>query len=302
NYGTLQIPAVTADRSIAAELQQTATSVLGIDDLRNFGFPYDDYDDDDNDAKDDAFAALYAAAQASAQPTFSRVGSVGSAALTAAHLYPQAYADYASDRGAWNTLYNTNRTGVKSSLRDIAACIYGCVNGQLGNRVFQLANGGYDTHGDQGTTDPTHQHYRLHKRVGDALELFFNDLEDMGVAEKVTVMVWSEFSRRVIQNDSNGTDHGTQGPMFVIGGAVNGGVYGNHPDINGAALDNNGNTIYSQAAGNPHRSTDFRDVYGTILKHWLGVPNPATILPLDSAGFDADTYWRTANFDLGFLS
>ena len=301
NYNSLQIPAVTADRTIATELQQTTTSVLGIDDLEDFGFPYDDYDSGDNAAKDAAFSALYASAKDSAQSTFRRVGSVGSAALTAAQVYPQAFLDYASDRASWNTQYETNRTSTKLALRDIAACIYGCANGMLENRVFQLSNGGYDTHGDQGTTADTDQHYRLHREIGDGLELFFADLGNMGLANKVTVMVWSEFSRRILQNDSGGTDHGTQGPMFVIGGAVNGGLYGSHPDINEASLNDDGNTIYSQAAGNPHRSTDFRDVYGTILKHWLGVADPSTLLPLDPTGSDPDLYWRSANFDMGFL-
>jgi len=128
----------------------------------------------------------------------------------------------------------------------------------------------------------------------------------MGVADKVCLLVWSEFSRRIEQND-NGTDHGSQGPMFVIGGPVTGGVYGNHPDINDGttgfpkALDNQGNTVYSQAAG-PHRSTDFRDVYGTALKHWLNMPEAqilSDVLPLDS-GSAAD-YWTVQNFDLGFV-
>ena len=124
---------------------------------------------------------------------------------------------------------------------------------------------------------------------------------------KVTVLVWSEFSRRVLQNDS-GTDHGSQGPMFVIGGAnvINGGVYGNHPNIdpddatNG--IDDDGNSRYSQDNANPQRSTDFRDVYGTIMKHWLGIANPLPQLPLDSdLGYSGPDYWTVANFNMGFM-
>ena len=121
----------------------------------------------------------------------------------------------------------------------------------------------------------------------------------MGVANKVCIIVWSEFSRRIEQNDS-GTDHGSQAPMFVIGGAVNGGVYGNHPNIDSGALDDEGNTVYKQGA-DAFRSTDFRDVYGTVLKHWLGMPggDVGTLLPADVG--DPDSYWTTRNFDLGFL-
>ncbi len=122
----------------------------------------------------------------------------------------------------------------------------------------------------------------------------------MGVADKVCTVVWSEFSRRIEQND-NGTDHGSQGPMFIIGDGVNGGVYGNHPNIYPLALDQDGNTEYTQNA-NPFRSTDFRDVYGTVLKHWLNMDHGTilgSVLPIDSG--DPAYYWTQENFDLGFL-
>jgi uncharacterized protein (DUF1501 family) len=166
-------------------------------------------------------------------------------------------------------------------------------------RFFQLTNGGYDTHSDQGAA--TGQHFDLHQEVGNSLKLFYDDCADMGVADKVCVIVWSEFSRRVPQND-NGTDHGSQGPMFVIGGGVTGGVYGNHPNIDDGALDDDGNTVYAQGA-DPFRSTDFRDVYGTILKHWLGMDQStilSSVLPLD--GGSPGTHWTVPSFDLGFLT
>ena len=122
----------------------------------------------------------------------------------------------------------------------------------------------------------------------------------MGVADRVCVLVWSEFSRRIEQNDT-GTDHGTQGPMFVIGGAVQGGLYGNHPNIDEAALTN-GNTLYSQDDADPFRSIDFRDVYGALLKHWINVPEAAIlgqILPPDTG--DPALYWTNPQFDLGLL-
>jgi uncharacterized protein (DUF1501 family) len=116
--------------------------------------------------------------------------------------------------------------------------------------------------------------------------------------------VWSEFSRRIGQND-NGTDHGSQGPMFIIGGGVSGGVYGHHANIDDSALDDEGNTVYTQDANN-FRSTDFRDVYGTILKHWVNLSQSTVqgLLPLDNTAnalSDPAHYWRTANFDLGFV-
>ncbi|MEW6271469.1 MAG: hypothetical protein AB1689_19480, partial [Thermodesulfobacteriota bacterium] len=99
-----------------------------------------------------------------------------------------------------------------------------------------------------------------------------------------------------------GTDHGSQGPVLVVGGAVAGGVYGNHPDIRPSSLDDSGNTVYSQAAGDPFRSTDLRDVYGTILTRWLGM-SPASVLagvlPVDTG--DPDERWTEPDLDLAFL-
>ena len=124
----------------------------------------------------------------------------------------------------------------------------------------------------------------------------------MGLGAKTTMVVWSEFGRRIPQN-SNGTDHGSQAPMFVIGEPVNGGVYGNHPNIAESALDSDENTPYSQDPSDPFRSTDFRDVQGGILKHWVNMPESqilSSVLPLDSLA-PADKYWTVQNFDLGFL-
>jgi uncharacterized protein (DUF1501 family) len=89
--------------------------------------------------------------------------------------------------------------------------------------------------------------------------------------------------------------------MFVIGGTVNGGVYGRHPNINNAALDNQENTEYRQDAV-AYRSTDFRDVYGTVLTRWLDMSQAtvlANVLQLDAGS--PSFYWTVPNFNLGFL-
>ncbi|TMA80295.1 MAG: DUF1501 domain-containing protein [Deltaproteobacteria bacterium] len=303
NYVGSEIPAVCISDRIAGELRQSTTSVLAVGRLRDLGFPYDDVSGDDLAAKRAAVAALYDTAGSGTQSTIRYIGESGTATLLASESYPALDDLYVTDRSAFNDAYDTVNRSTARDLREIAKMIYGVKQGaaNVHARFFQLANGGYDTHSDQGAADPAGQHYGLHKEVGDSLKVFYDDLADMGVADKVCLVVWSEFSRRVPQNDS-GTDHGSQGPMFVIGGAVTGGVYGNHPNIDPAALDDNGNTVYSQAAGG-FRSTDFRDVYGTILKHWLNVPAPtilSSVLPVD--GGDPDTQWTAPNFDMGFLT
>jgi len=300
NYGGSDIPGVCIRDSVAPEFLQTGTSVLAITRLASFGFPYDSNYDDDIPFKQDTFAALCGQAGNAAQATLKYIGQGGIATLTATGSYQPLSDMYAADRASFDQAYDNLGSDFAQDLREVAKVIYG-VKQQVPNvsaRSFELSNGGYDTHSDQGTTGATDQHNQLHREVGDALEVFYNDCRDMGVADKVCVLVWSEFARRIQQNE-NGTDHGSQGPMFIIGGSVNGGVYGNHPNISGDALNDDGNTKYSQAVADPYRSTDFRDVYGTILKHWLGVADPLLLLPVDSG--DPNAYWTAPNFDLGFV-
>jgi uncharacterized protein (DUF1501 family) len=306
-YQATDIPAVCIGGSVAGEFYQTVTSVLAMYRLRWFGFPYDDYDWSDSNAKRDAFLALCNEASASAQATQKYIGDIGTATLLSSESYPPLHDLYQADRPTWDAAYEALDNSTANSLREVAKIMYGVSTAQPGvyARFFEVRNGGYDTHSDQGASDPAGQHAQLHAEVGNALNLFYQDCADMGIADKVCVMVWSEFGRRIEQND-NGTDHGSQGPMFVIGGTVNGGVYGNHPDIAAAALDGNGNTVYSQDNGNGYRSTDFRDVYGTVLKHWLNMPAAqisADIIPADTVpmGGDPNDYWTAPNFDMAFL-
>ena len=302
NYAGSDIPAVSISDGVAGEMRQGATSVLAVRRVRDMRFPYDDYSDADIVRQRTAFAALHAAAAGSAQPALHYVGESATATLLSSESYPALHNAYVSARSAFNNAYEAVNRSTARDLREIAKVIYGVEQGapNVHAHFFQLTNGGYDTHSDQGAAAPDGQHSNLHQELGDSLKVFYDDLADMGVADRVCTVVWSEFSRRVPQND-NGTDHGSQGPMLVVGGAVTGGVYGNHPNIDAGALDDNGNTVYSQAAGS-FRSTDFRDVYGTILARWVNVP-PATILSsvLTLDGGNPADYWTVANFNLGFL-
>lgn len=304
-YGPSQVPGVAIGSAVPGEFRQSATSVLTLRRVRTFGFPYDDLDEAESDesAKRDAFAGAYAAAAASANPRLAFLGTAGTSTLLSSESYPPLFDVYTDARQSWFDDYSALGTTTGRAFREMAQLVYGVHTGQPGvaARFLQGRQGGYDTHADQGAGTPGARQYDLLREFGDAVELFYRDMEDIGIADDVCIVVWSEFSRRIPQND-NGTDHGSQGPMFVIGGSVAGGVYGNHPNIASAALDDQGNTPYSQAPGDPFRSTDFRDVFGTILKHWLAL-SPATItgsiLPPDVG--NPATYWTVPNFDLGFL-
>ncbi len=313
-YLPADIPAVTIDSKVAGELQQSGTSVLAIERLARFGFPLDEDWATDDQAKLDAFDAIYGDARDNGIGIENFIGNSGIATALAAASYPALHTDYQLERPVFDAKYTDATIGGNTStsrdLREIAKIIYGVAKGapSVNARFFHLNNGGYDNHSNQGGGDPGGRHYKLHREVSAAIKIFFDDLEDMALGqtdgrqnlhEKVVILIWSEFSRRIIQNDT-GTDHGTQGPMFLVGPAVNGGVIGNHPNIAPAAIEpNNGNTLYSQAAAAPFRSTDFRDVYGTVLRHWVNVGDPALdlILPADTEP-DPANYWTVRDFDL----
>lgn len=298
-YGSTDVPGVNIRDSVAGEFSQNTTSVLAITRLADFEFPYDDQYTDDKTRKRNAFSSLYGLA-GSGTGRRREVGNTGASALGSTESYEPLHALYVADRASWNTAYSTLDTGFARRMREIAKVIYGVHTGQPGvsARYFEVEKGGFDTHSDQGGADPNGQHHQLLSEVGDAIEVFYEELRSLGIENKVCILVWSEFARRIEQNE-NGSDHGSQGPMFVIGGAVNGGLYGNHPNIAPSALFEDGNTVYSQNPTDPFRSTDFRDVYGTILEHWINVtPTPGILTP-DTG--DPNLYWTNPDFDLPFL-
>jgi uncharacterized protein (DUF1501 family) len=312
-YLGTDIPGVAIASRVPGEYSQNATSILAIRRLSNFGFPFDAEYPGDEGAKKTAFDALYGAAAGSAADILKYIGNSGVATALATESYPVLHSQYTTMRSTFNDKYSDLNGGRSTStardLREVAKIIFGVARGapNISARFFQLANGGYDTHSDQGGADPTGRHYSLHQEVAEAVKLFFDDLADMAVGatpgsglanlpDKVCVMIWSEFSRRVFQND-NGTDHGTQGPVFLIGGGVNGGIYGNHPNIDPSVVEtNDGNTIYSQNPADPYRSTDIRDIYGTVMLNWMSYPTPGALLPLD--GGDPNEYWTVSDFNL----
>lgn len=304
NYGGSEIPGVCLRSEVAGEMRQSATSVLAARRLRSLRFPYDGHFDDDIARKRAAFLALYEGASAAGLPIAEYLGTSGVATLLATESYAGLHDLYLSDRPTYNQAYEDQNLGLGRGLREAAKVIHGIASGvpNVHARIMQCATGGYDTHSDQGGSQQDGRHWELLSELGNSLLLFYDDCTNMGIADKIVIMVWSEFGRRVSQNDG-GTDHGTQYPVFVIGGAVQGGVYGHHPNINESALSDDGNTAYSQAAADPFRSTDMRDIYGTILKHWLGMPHQTIVDDVFTrdAG-DPTVRWTQENFDMGFLA
>ncbi len=129
------------------------------------------------------------------------------------------------------------------------------ITGDLGVKVGYITIGGFDTHSNQ-----KNQQARLLQSLSDGLKAFWDDLTAQGKADNVMVMSWSEFGRRVGENGSNGTDHGTATPQFIIGNGIKGGHWGDPVSL--SDLDK----------GNLRHTTDFRSVYSTVMDGWLGAP------------------------------
>jgi uncharacterized protein (DUF1501 family) len=127
------------------------------------------------------------------------------------------------------------------------------IGSRAGSKIVFVSLGSFDTHAGQRA-----QQDRLLGYLGDGLLSFYQDLTAHGLDRNVLTLTFSEFGRRVQQNASNGTDHGTAMPLFALGGTVKGGIYGEHPSL--TDLDH-GDLRFSQ---------DFRSVYATVIAKWLG--------------------------------
>ena len=135
-------------------------------------------------------------------------------------------------------------------------------------RVFYTVQTGYDTHSQQRFT-----HSRLLGRLSAAMKAFLDDMKSAGLDDRVVVLAFSEFGRRVFENSSAGTDHGSAGPVFLAGTPVRGGLVGDTPDMS------------DLVDGDLKTSIDFRQIYASILSDWLDVP-PKEVISADQESLD----------------
>jgi len=168
------------------------------------------------------------------------------------------------DRVAQATSYTPTvpypNNGFALALRTVA----GAIVKNIGSRVYWVQTGGYDTHAQQGQGGGG-GYANLMGTLGDGLGAFYSDIRNQGLSNDTTVIVFSEFGRRISENGSNGTDHGAAGLMMALGGMVRGGLHGTAASLapGSPTLENN--------SGDVHYETDFRSVYAKLLDQWLGV-------------------------------
>ena len=159
-------------------------------------------------------------------------------------------------QNAPNTIMNYPNTNIGEQFKVTARLIAG----GLATPFYRLYQHGYDTHVEQ-----LYRHEQLLSELADALNAFLTEMDALSLLDRVLIVTTSEFGRRVIENSSEGTDHGTSAPILVFGSQANGGVFGVDPDLQN--LDENGNLPVQ---------FDYRQIYTTLMANWFGL-NASTV-------------------------
>lgn len=237
---------VNFGRGLPRALSCKGVPVASVGNLETYGILPNIKDQNARELALKAFTQIYGSAMT--HDTVSQfIGQTGTDALKGADILRTAPQKYTS-----SVEYADNN--IANSMKSIAQVI----TADLGSRVFYAQHGSFDTHADELET-----HGKLWNETSGALGDFMDDIKEHGREDDVLVFVFSEFGRR-IQDNSAGTDHGSGGVSFVLGGAVNGGLYGEYPSLEEK----------DHLEGDLRFNTDFRSIYATIADRWLGVePN-----------------------------
>lgn len=174
------------------------------------------------------------------------------------NLYADSITEAYNNVTQQGTYPNTNLAG---QLKIVARLI----KGGLKTRIYMVNLGGFDTHSQQAnaTDSTTGTHANLLAQLSDAMKAFQDDLQSLGIEDRVMSMTFSEFGRRIKSNGSSGTDHGAAAPMFLFGSKVQAGMTGENPIIPASVSVND----------NVAMQYDFRSVYASILTQWFCADN-----------------------------
>ena len=207
------LTAVNIGRGLPRALVAPGVPVASVGDLDNVGLMTSIQESERRDKALDMFKKMYAPA-IGAGPVMEYLSQTGSDVHTGADVLKQAPAMYQSE-----VEYADN--SIAKSLKDVARIHLA----GLGSRIFYTNHGGYDHHANEKQSHPG-----LLRDLSGAIADFFQDLRDHDAADEVTMLVFTEFGRRMRDNGS-GTDHGSGGGAFIIGERVDGGLYGEYPSV-----------------------------------------------------------------------
>ena len=236
------------------------SNVLAISRLSRFVLPDDPLYPDLPD-KTATLQGIYASEATDPTGVQLQIGIQGDALLS-------AMSNYANISTSWSSNLNGLVGSLATRLKQVASIIRYDTTAMTptGARFFHVRIGGFDTHTNQGAM--TGRQADLFAQVSKGIKAFYDDMVDLGVSNKVLLMTFSEFGRRVNENGgalNAGTDHGAASPLFVVGDPViaapgGGHVFGRVPPLDVGLLDGGRNLAFH---------TDFRRVYATILDKWV---------------------------------
>ncbi|MEC9321845.1 MAG: DUF1501 domain-containing protein [Chloroflexota bacterium] len=237
------IAGVNFGKGLPRALSCKGVPVASVSDLENYGLFPDIRGQKSRDLALNAFSQIYGSAMAHDHVS-QFIGQTGIDALKGADILRTAPGKYSS-----GIEYANNP--IAQSMKSIAQVL----TADIGTRVFYTQHGSFDTHAAELET-----HTRLWTETSDAIGDFMEDMKEHNLQDDVLLLVWSEFGRR-IRDNSAGTDHGSGGVAFAIGGDVKGGLYGAYPSLKES----------DHLEGDLHFNNDFRSIYSTIAERWLDV-------------------------------
>ena len=238
------LTAVNFGRGLPQALVSKGVPVTSVGNLDNYGLMTGLDDEDDRNETLERFKEMYAPAIGTGA-VMDYLSETGLGVLDGAHVLKKVPGMYKSE-----VEYGGNE--IARGLKDVARVHLA----DVGTRIFYTNHNNYDTHSNQAPT-----HTTLLGDLSRAIMDFFQDLEDHGKADNVSMLVFTEFGRRVADNGS-GTDHGAGGGAFLIGNNVKGGLYAEYPSLDPSDL----------IEGEDMQHTyDYRGMYASILEQWMDV-------------------------------
>ena len=230
-------------RGLPRALACPGVSVASVGDLDTYGLFPDVQDEERRMFTLEAFSKMYGGA-AGRDPVMELLGQTGQDALQGADILRAAPA-----------MYSSSVEYAPDSLAQNVKSISQVFHANVGARVLYTQHGPFDTHAGELIS-----HAKLWDEVAGSVGCLMDDLKEHGTENDASILIFSEFGRR-IQDNGSGSDHGSGGVAFMIGGAVNGGTYGEYPSLAEA----------EQIEGDLRSNNDFRSVYTGILEDWLGL-------------------------------